>query len=85
MKITAAQLAALLQGEVEGNPDATIVRPARIEEAGDGDFAFLDNLKYEHFAYTTQASVLLVHNDFKPVRPVKPTLVRVSAAGAVQP
>jgi UDP-3-O-[3-hydroxymyristoyl] glucosamine N-acyltransferase len=77
MKITAAQLAQLLQGEVEGNPEATIVRPARIEEAREGDFAFLDNPKYEHFAYSTRASVLLVHTSFRPSQPVRATLVRV--------
>lgn len=78
MKITASQLAALTGGTLEGNPDAVVTRPMRIEEAGPGDFAFLDNLKYEHFAYSTGASVLMVSQDFQPSKPVKSTLLRVA-------
>jgi UDP-3-O-[3-hydroxymyristoyl] glucosamine N-acyltransferase len=77
MKITAAQLAQLLNGTLEGDPDASVSRPARIEEAMEGDFAFLDNQRYEPFAYTTGASVLLVHRSFIPEQPVKATLIRV--------
>ncbi|MBK8555765.1 MAG: UDP-3-O-(3-hydroxymyristoyl)glucosamine N-acyltransferase [Lewinellaceae bacterium] len=77
MKVTAAQLAQLLQGTLEGNPDASVSRPARIEEAGDGDLAFLDNPRYESHAYTTSATILLVHESFKPTSKVKPTLIRV--------
>ncbi|MFZ4634349.1 MAG: UDP-3-O-(3-hydroxymyristoyl)glucosamine N-acyltransferase [Saprospiraceae bacterium] len=77
MEITAAQLAQLLNGSLEGDPKAIVTRPARIEEALAGDFAFMDNPKYEHFAYTTEASVLLVHTSFKPNKPIQPTLIRV--------
>ncbi len=77
MYITAAQLAHILGGALEGDPDAIVRRPARIEEAQAGDFAFLDNPKYEPFAYTTQASVLLVSKQFAPTQPVAATLIRV--------
>ncbi|MCW5922761.1 MAG: UDP-3-O-(3-hydroxymyristoyl)glucosamine N-acyltransferase [Saprospiraceae bacterium] len=77
MKVTAAQLAQLLEGSLEGDPNVTVSRPARIEQAGEGDIAFLDNAKYESFAYTTQASILLVHKSFLPAQKVKPTLIRV--------
>jgi len=77
MKVTAAQLAHLLDGSLDGDPEATVSRPARIEEASDGDFAFLDNIKYESYAYSTQASILLVHRSFQPTQPVKATLIRV--------
>ncbi len=77
MKVTAAYLAQLLDGLLDGNPDTQVSRPARIEEAQPGDFAFLDNIKYESFAYTTEASILLVHRSFQPSQPVKPTLIRV--------
>jgi UDP-3-O-[3-hydroxymyristoyl] glucosamine N-acyltransferase len=78
MKVTAAQLAALLGGSIEGNPNATVSRPMRIEDAVEGDFAFFDNPKYEHYAYTTLASILLVGNDFVPTQPVTTTLLRVT-------
>ena len=77
MTFTAAQIAHLLGASLEGDPEATVTRPARIEEATTGDFAFLDNIRYEGYAYTTQASVLLVHNSFQPTQAVKPTLIRV--------
>jgi len=77
MKITAAQLAQLLEGALEGDPEAAASRPARIEEAQEGEFAFLDNPRYEPFVYTTKASILLVHKSFQPEQPVAPALVRV--------
>lgn len=77
MDITAAQLAHLLHGSLEGDPNATVRQPARIEEAKQGDFAFLDNPRYESYAYTTKASVLLVNKSFQPVQPVSATLIRV--------
>ena len=77
MKVTAAYLAQLLDGSLDGDPNVQVSRPARIEEARPGDFAFLDNIRYENFAYTTEASVLLVHRSFQPTQPVRPTLIRV--------
>ena len=77
MEITAAQLAQILNGTLDGDPNATVRQPARIEEAGEGDFAFLDNPKYESYAYSTKASILLVSNTFKPAKPVNATLIRV--------
>jgi UDP-3-O-[3-hydroxymyristoyl] glucosamine N-acyltransferase len=77
MTCTAAQIAQLVDGSVQGDPSASVSRPARIEEAQDGDFAFLDNPRYEPYAYTTQASILLLHKSFLPSQPVKPTIIRV--------
>jgi UDP-3-O-[3-hydroxymyristoyl] glucosamine N-acyltransferase len=77
MKVTAAQLAQLLEGSLEGDPTVTVSRPARIEEAREGDLAFLDNPRYEHYAYSTEASVLLVHASFAPTQAVKATMIRV--------
>jgi len=77
MSITAQEISIFLNGTLEGNPKALIQRPARIEEAQTGDICFLANPKYLPFAYTTQASVLLVSRDFKPEKPLNPTLIRV--------
>ncbi|MCC6461352.1 MAG: UDP-3-O-(3-hydroxymyristoyl)glucosamine N-acyltransferase [Saprospiraceae bacterium] len=77
MDITAAQLAHLLNGTLEGLPEACVRQPARIEEAGEGDLAFLDNPRYEAFAYTTKATVLLVNKSFQPTQPIQATLIRV--------
>jgi UDP-3-O-[3-hydroxymyristoyl] glucosamine N-acyltransferase len=78
MQISAAQLAHILQGTVEGNPDVTVTHPAKIEEAKTGAIAFLGNLKYESYAYSTGASILLVSNDFQPSQPIGATLIRVT-------
>ena len=80
MEITAQQLAKLLGGRVEGNPDALVAGFARIENGKPGKLSFFANPKYEEYVYTSKASVLLVNDDFKPRAVVEPTLVRVPDA-----
>lgn len=77
MEITAAQLAALVHGEVEGDATVKISTYSKIEEATEGSLSFLANPKYTHFVYSTEASALLVYKDFRPEHPVRPTLIRV--------
>lgn len=77
MEITAQQLAALVKGTVEGNENVVINGYAKIEEAQEGQLTFLANPKYTHFIYDTEASAVLVRNDFVPEKPVKVTLIRV--------
>jgi UDP-3-O-[3-hydroxymyristoyl] glucosamine N-acyltransferase len=77
MQLSARELAAFLGGVVEGDPEVKVSRPSKIEEGGVGTISFLGNLKYEPYAYTTSASILLVSKDFKPSAPVKATLIRV--------
>ena len=60
MTFTANQIAVLLQGTIEGNPDSSVNSFGRIEEAKDGQLAFLANPKYEDHLYTTGASVIIV-------------------------
>jgi UDP-3-O-[3-hydroxymyristoyl] glucosamine N-acyltransferase len=76
--MNAGQLSQLIQGTLEGNPEEIVTKPARIETAQKGDFAFLDNPKYDHYAYTTQASVLLVSTEFQCAKPLTTTLIRVA-------
>ena len=47
MEFTAEQIAGLLQGEVDGNPSASVNGLAKIEEGNDGSLSFLSNPKYE--------------------------------------
>ena len=46
MQATASQIALLLNGRVEGNPDVIVNKPARIEEGSEGSISFLGNDKY---------------------------------------
>ncbi len=80
MQFTANQIATLLNGYVEGNPDVLVNQLAKIEEGDDGALAFLSNPKYEHFLYETKASVVIVNQDLQLIKPVKISLIRVKDA-----
>jgi len=78
MEFTVNQIAGLIQGTVEGDGNIRIRNVAKIQE-GDGEsIAFLANLKYENFIYTTQAAAVLVANDFVPKEKITATLIRVA-------
>ncbi len=77
MKFTAGQIAALINGTVEGDANAAVTTYSKIEEAHEGSLTFLANPKYTHYIYTTEASVVLVSNDFVAEQEIKATLIRV--------
>ncbi|HMG16611.1 MAG TPA: UDP-3-O-(3-hydroxymyristoyl)glucosamine N-acyltransferase [Saprospiraceae bacterium] len=77
MQISAKELCALLNGLLEGDPDVMITAPSGIEDGTPGTISFLGNMKYEQYAYTTKASILLVEKDFQPTQPLNTTLIRV--------
>lgn len=78
MEFTAGQIAALVQGTVDGDPQASVSTFAKIEEGHEGAISFLANPKYTHHIYETKSSIVLVSNDFKPEHEVKATLIRVN-------
>lgn len=80
MKFTATQIAGILEGEIVGNPDATVSRLSKIEEGTEGSLTFLSNPKYENFIYSTQASVTIVNATFAPESPITTTLIKVADA-----
>ncbi len=80
MEFSAQQIADFLGGKVEGNPEVKVSNFSKIEEGRPGTLTFLANPKYEHFIYTTKASVVLVNNDFTPSEPLSATLVKVENA-----
>ena len=80
MEFTAQELATILNGSVEGDPQAKVTSFAKIEHGKSGQLCFFANPKYEQYVYTSRASVLLVNRDFEPKSPVLPTLVRVDNA-----
>ncbi len=77
MTVTAKELSEFLNGTLEGDPDVQVSKPAKIEEGGIGAISFIAKPQYAHYAYTTDASVLLVSDDFELEKPIKPTLIRV--------
>ncbi|MEG2278251.1 MAG: UDP-3-O-(3-hydroxymyristoyl)glucosamine N-acyltransferase [Odoribacter sp.] len=80
MEFKAKDVAALLKGVVEGDGNVLICNVSKIEEGRPNTLAFLANPKYEHYIYTTEASVVLVNNDFIPTQAVSCTLIRVPSA-----
>ena len=80
MEFTASQVAAYINGTVEGDGNAVINNFAKIEEGVPGAISFLANPQYEHYIYETKSSVVLVNEDFKPTQPVAATLIRVKNA-----
>lgn len=80
MEFTAKQIAAYLQGTVEGDENATVKTFAKIEEGTEGALSFLANPLYAHYLYDTKSSIVLVNNDFVLEKPVSATLVRVANA-----
>lgn len=77
MRLSAKELAQILNGTVEGDPEVKVSRPSKIEEGEADTISFLGNLKYEEYAYTTSASILLVSRDFQARHPISATLIRV--------
>ena len=82
MEFSAQEIAALLQGEIEGDAEVKVNRLAKIEEGLPASISFLANEKYTSYLYTTNASVVIINKDFQLEKPVKPTctLIRVSDA-----
>lgn len=80
MKFTAEQIAGILEGVVEGNPQVEVSKLSKIEEGEEGALTFLANPKYTHYIYSTKASIAIVNNTFKPEQDLSCTLIKVEDA-----
>ncbi len=80
MEFTASQIASIVGGKVEGDPNAVVSTFAKIEEGHPGALSFLANPKYAHYIYNTGSSIVLVNEDFEPEQPISTTLIRVKNA-----
>ncbi len=77
MEFTLLQIASMLDGVVRGDGTQKINMLAKIQDAKEGQIAFLANPKYEHFIYTTHASAVIVQKDFQPKKEIQSALVLV--------
>ena len=82
MEFKAKEIAEILGGTVDGNPEATVVSFARIESGKPGTICFFANPKYEQYVYTCKADIIIVNKSFEPKEPVPATMVRVDDAYA---
>jgi len=80
MKYSARQLAELLNGIVEGNPDVEVNKLSKIEEGEPNSLSFLANPLYTQYIYKTNASIVIVNKNFVPEHPIKITLIKVESA-----
>ena len=82
MEFKAKEIAEILGGTVDGNPEATVTSFARIESGKPGTICFFANPKYEHYVYECKADIIIVNNSFEPKQKVAATMVRVDDAYA---
>lgn len=82
MKFTAKQIAEALNGKVDGDPTIEVSNLSKIEEGKKGTLSFLANPKYTQYIYSTEASVVIVNEDFSPEKEIKATLIKVKDAGS---
>lgn len=82
MQFTAIQIAQLVTGIIEGNPETTVNQFYKIEEGKPNGLSFLANPKYEAYIYTTESSIVLVNNNFQATQAISATLIRVPDAYA---
>lgn len=80
MTFNAAQIAAIINGKVEGDGNAAVNSFGKIEEATEGQLSFLANPKYEEYIYDTKASIIIINEALVLKQAVTPTLIRVADA-----
>ena len=80
MEFSAAQIAHIVGGTIEGNPNATVSSFGKIEEATKDQLAFLANPKYEEYLYTTAANIILINDGQVVKEPLAATLIKVPDA-----
>lgn len=80
MNFTAEQIAEILEGDIFGNPKVEVSRLSKIEEGEKGSLTFLANPKYNHYIYTTKASIAIVNKSFVPEKALSMTLIKVDDA-----
>ncbi len=78
MEITAAKIAEIINGKVEGDSSTLVTSFAKIEEAGEGDATFLAYKKFEDLLYTSKAAVIIIAEDLKLKQEIKNVIIRVT-------
>lgn len=82
MEYTAQEIADILNGKIEGDPNTTVSGFSKIEEGKEGTISFIANPKYSKYIHTTKASIVLVNKDFNKehTNGTHLTLIRVEDA-----
>ena len=84
MTFTAKQIAALLSGDIQGNPEAEVSDVSSIEAARPGTLCFICEQRYAHHLADTKASVVLLSRNIEYEGDTEATIIRVeNARGAM--
>ena len=75
-------IAGLLGGSIVGDKDVTVHTVSSIEGGKKGALTYLSNPKYEQYIYSTEASIVLVYENFEPKQEVAATLIKLPDVGA---
>ncbi|RZL19689.1 MAG: UDP-3-O-(3-hydroxymyristoyl)glucosamine N-acyltransferase [Pedobacter sp.] len=78
MQFTAKQISEFINGTIEGDENAKVQELSKIESGKPGSLCFLSNPKYESFLYSSNASVVIVGQDFVPSQKTESTLIKVA-------
>ena len=74
--ISIAEIAKIVNGEIEGDPKLKVKGVCDLRESKPGCISYILPGKYENYFKDTRATALLTDNNFKPDRKNK-TLIRV--------
>ena len=77
MEFKAKEIAEILGGTVDGNPEAIVTTFARIESGKPGAICFYANPKYEHYVYGCKADIIIVNKTFEPKEPISESRIRM--------
>ena len=77
MKYTAKEISLAINGKVEGDPEIKVNSVSNIEDAKSGSITFLASSKYNSYLYSTNASIIVINNNFKLDHGIKATIIRV--------
>jgi len=80
MNYSARQIALLVNGRLDGDPEVAVNAFGKIEDAKAGEISFLANPKYEEFLYTSGASIILINDSLAPKQKISATIIRVPDA-----
>ena len=77
LKVTAKQIAQLINGKIEGDEKVVVSRMAKIEKGEEEAISFIADDKFHDFIYTTESSIVIVNHDFVIKKPIETTIIRV--------
>lgn len=80
MKFNIKQIADILEGTIDGDPNIEVSKLSKIEEGEEGSLSFLSNDKYTPYIYKTNASAVIVNKDFVSEHSLTCALIRVEDA-----